>query len=122
MNPIPAADWTDASLPLYNQAIGHAYAIERHHILPKKSLYKLFKAKSSYDKSLVNELANIALLTSQSDHTIFSYEPSVYLPNIESKFLKQQFVPLETALWQMEKESFIAFLRERRRLLAESIN
>jgi hypothetical protein len=117
-----AADWADASLPLYNQAIGHSYAIERHHIFPKNSLYKLFKAKSSYDKSLVNELANIALLTSQTDHTIFNHDPSVYLSSIESKLLKQQFVPLETALWQMEKESFIAFLRERRRLLAESIN
>ena len=117
-----AADWADSTFSLYNKAVGHQYSIERHHIFPKSKLYKIFSSKASYDKSLVNELANIALLTSATDHAIFNDDPAVYLAQIAPALLKQQFVPTEPNLWQLEKEAYVAFLKERRRIVAEKIN
>ena len=117
-----AADWADSTLPLYKKAVGSLYSIERHHIFPKSKLYTIFSSKASYDKSLVNELANIALLTSATNHAIFNNDPAIYLPKIEPALLKQQFVPTEPNLWQLEKETYVAFLKERRRVLAEKMN
>ncbi|NJL56762.1 hypothetical protein HC928_17630 [bacterium] len=117
-----AADWADSSLPLYNQAVGTNYSIHRHHIFPKSKLYKLFSSSSYYDRSMVNELSNIALLTSATNHSIFNNDPAVYLPEVDKEQLKKQFVPLESELWQMTCESYEAFIQERRRLLSDGIN
>jgi hypothetical protein len=117
-----AADWADSSLPLYNQAVGNNYSIHRHHIFPKSKLYKIFSSSSYYDRSMVNELANIALLTSTTNHSIFNNDPAVYLPEVDKEQLKCQFVPLEHELWQMTRESYQAFVQERRRKLAWGIN
>lgn len=117
-----AADWADPSLPLYNNAAGNHYAIERHHIFPKSKLYTLFSSKSSYDKSLVNELANIALLTSATNHAIFNNDPAIYLANIDSSLLKQQFVPTQTELWALTKDAYNDFLQEHRGRIAKEIN
>jgi hypothetical protein len=117
-----AADWADPSLPLYNNIVGRTYSIERHHIFPKSKLYKIFSSNSSYDKSLVNELANIALLTSATNHSIFNTDPSAYLLNIDENQLRCQFVPVESELWQMSREGYLAFIKERRQLLALGIN
>ncbi len=117
-----SADWTDPSLPLYNNISGRHYSIDRHHIFPKRKLYKVFNSSSSYDKSLVNELANIALLTSATDHSAFNNDPSAYLPNIDVNQLRCQFVPVEPELWQLSREGYLAFIKERRRLLALGIN
>ena len=117
-----AADWADPSLPLYNNAAGNHYAIERHHIFPNSKLYTLFSSKSSYDKSLVNELANIALLTSETEHAIFNNDPAIYLAEIDSSLLKQQFVPTQPELWALTKDAYNAFLKERRGRIATEIN
>lgn len=117
-----AVDWADSSFPLYNHVVGRSYSIERHHIFPKSKLYKIFNSNSTYDKSLVNELANIALLTSETNHSIFNNDPAVYLPNVETNQLRCQFVPCEPELWQMSLEGYQAFIKERRRLLAAGIN
>lgn len=117
-----AADWADSSLPLYNQALGKTYSIERHHIFPKSKLYKHFSSGAYFDRSVVNELANIALLTSATNHSIFNNDPVVYLPDVDNDQLKRQFVPLEPELWQMNRESYQAFVQERRRLIAQGIN
>ncbi len=117
-----AADWADPTLPLYNKAPGRRHAVERHHIFPKSKLYKVFSSKASYDKSLVNELANIALLTSDTNHAIFNNDPAVYLSEIEPALLTQQFVPLDPSFWQLNKEAYNAFLKERRRRIAAGIN
>ena len=117
-----AADWADSSLPLYNQAVGNNYSIHRHHIFPKSKLYKLFSSSSYYDRSMVNELSNIALLTSATNHSIFNNDPAVYLPEVDKEQLKKQFVPLESELWQMTSESYQVFVQERRRQLSEGIN
>lgn len=117
-----ARDWTDSSLPLYGKAVGHSYSIERHHIFPKNQLYKVFSSRSSYEKSLVNVLANIAILTSATDYSVVNNNPDVYLPNIDREQLQRQFIPLEPNLWKVNRESYIAFVKERCRLLAEGIN
>ena len=117
-----AADWADSSLPLYSQAVGNNYSIHRHHIFPKSKLYKLFSSSSYYERSMVNELSNIALLTSATNHSIFNNDPEVYLPEVDKEQLRRQFVPLEEELWQMTRESYQAFIQERRRLLSQGIN
>jgi len=117
-----AADWADSSLPLYNRVLGKKYAIERHHIFPKSKLYKFFNSKASYDKKVVNELANIALITSATNHQILNNDPEIYLQDIEQEQLRRQFVPLDQNLWKMNREAYLLFVKERRRLLADGIN
>jgi hypothetical protein len=117
-----AADWADTSLPLYGKNISGRYAIEKHHIFPKSKLYKLYKSDSSYEKGLVNEIANIAFLTSVTNHDIFNNDPEIYLPDVPPDQLRRQYVPMDAELWKMNRQAYEAFLKERRRLLAEGIN
>ncbi len=117
-----AADWADASLSLYHKNLGRSYTIEKHHIFPKSKLYKIYDSSRSYDKQLVNELGNIAFLTSATNHSIFDNDPDVYLPNLDKEQLRRQYIPLDLTLWKMKHDSFEGFLKERRRLLAEGIN
>jgi hypothetical protein len=121
-----AADWVDTSLPLYNKGSGRNYSVERYHIFPKRKLYKLYSSSSSYDKSIVNELANIAFSTSDTssdtNHEIFNNDPEVYLNNIDIEQLQRQYVPTDSSLWKMNCHSYEAFLKERHRLLAQGIN
>ncbi len=56
------------------------------------------------------------------NHNIFNNDPVIYLPEVDKEQLKRQFIPLEIDLWKMTKESYLAFLKERRRLLAQGIN
>lgn len=121
-----AADWVDTSLPLYNKGSVRNYSVERYHIFPKRKLYKFYSSSSSYDKSIGNELANITFSTSDTssdtNHEIFNNDPEVYLNNIEIEQLRRQYVPTDSSLWKMNCHSYEAFLKERRRLLAQGIN
>jgi hypothetical protein len=72
---------------------------------------------------LVNEIANRAFLTGESNISLSNTPPKQYLPEIEGKYpgaLGKQFVPSEPALWELDQ--YEAFLAIRRDLLAESIN
>ena len=117
-----ACDWADTSLPLYHKGIGKTYNIEKHHIFPKSKLYKHFDVKSSYDKMLVNEISNMAFLASITNLSIFNDDPANYLAKVDKTQLAKQFVPSDPSLWVLSKDGYVAFLKERRRLLAEAIN
>lgn len=117
-----ATDWADPSLPLYHKSIGKTFSVEKHHIFPKSKLYKIFDSRHSYEKRLVNEIANMAFLTSQTNHSIFNNDPERYLANIDSEQLRQQYIPTDSILWKMSREGYEAFLTERRKLLADGVN
>ncbi|MBC8492308.1 MAG: DUF262 domain-containing protein [Chloroflexi bacterium] len=119
-----AIDWFNG-VPLDVSPSG-SYAIHSHHIFPKSLLYS---DRGGYDpenhlhKKIVNEIANRAFLTGPSNISLGNTEPSRYLPDIARKYpgaLKKQFVPIDPALWELDR--FEDFLAARRALIAQAIN
>lgn len=111
-----AEDWF-TGVRLTSTSLGSAHSLEIHHIFPKAVV------KKDYKKRDINEIANLAFLSSRANRKIFKTEPSVYLAEIEKKnplLLKNQFVPLDGRLWTLDQ--FENFLEERRKLLATGIN
>ena len=106
-----AVDWFNGS-PL-NATHGPAYSLHSQHIFPQSLLY----SKGEYDpenhlhKKIVNEIANRAFLTGESNMTLSNAEPAGYLPEIDKKYpgaLAKQFVPLDPALWKLDRyEDFL---------------
>jgi hypothetical protein len=116
-----ATDWF-SGVTLYKKAIGRSSGLEDHHIFPKAVLYK-----NGYDpdehRGLVNEVANRAFLTQKANRKISSTMPESYLPDVQKEHpgaLQAQSVPMNMELWRVEK--YRAFLAERSRLLATSMN
>lgn len=118
-----ARDWFNG-LPLYSKAIGKSNGLEYHHIFPQDVLYKMYYDSTNYvDRQKVNEIANIAYLTSGSNKQTGNRPPLQYLPEVLSRYpeaLAQQSVPENPALWAVER--FEEFLAARRNLLASAIN
>jgi hypothetical protein len=119
-----ARDWFSGQ-PLYVKNIGKSNGLEYHHIFNQDMLYKSgkFDSKSPQDRQKVNEIANIAYLTSLSNKQVSNQPPAIYLPGVLKNYpeaLSQQVVPEQPALWDLER--FDDFLAERRQRLAESIN
>ncbi len=117
-----AIDWFNG-LPL-TAGHGKSYRIHSHHIFPQGLLYK-----SGYDpdnhlhRTVVNEIANRAFLTADSNWELGASSPHDYLMEVENKYpgaLAKQFVPLDTSLWKVE--AFEDFLRARRELIAQEMN
>lgn len=89
--------------------------IQDHHIFPR-SLLK----KKGFERSVINDIANIAFLTEKANKIISKKEPFEYLQNIDEEKLKNQFIPLDKELWRLE--NFDKFLEERRKLIVKHIN
>jgi hypothetical protein len=119
-----AIDWFNGS-PL-DAPHGTSYAIHSHHIFPTSILYSDeggYDPENHLHKKLVNEIANRAFLTGQTNLALSNTPPAVYLPQIEASYpgaLAKQFVPTDPALWELDR--FADFLEARRRLLATAIN
>ncbi|MGE0598197.1 MAG: DUF262 domain-containing protein [Dehalococcoidia bacterium] len=120
-----AVDWSKGNL-LYNDAIGKSNGLEYHHIFPQTLLYApkgKYNPNLSADRQRVNEIANIAYLTSAANKEISGKSPETYFPWILGKFptaLEAQSVPMNPGLRSLDK--FEDFLEERRELLAGGIN
>ncbi len=117
-----AVDWFNG-IPLTAQKGPH-FKIHSHHIFPTSLLYK-----SGYDpdnhlhRKIVNEIANRAFLTADSNISLSNEYPEKYLPQIEEQYpgaLVKQFVPMDPNLWKIE--NFADFLEARRILIAKKIN
>jgi hypothetical protein len=113
-----AKDWfSGLGLSLNHQ--GKLHFIQWHHIFPK-SLLK----ERRYDTGEINEIANMAFLSGQTNRRISNKEPSEYLAGIVDdqglQALDRQLVPSDPVLLQMDK--FREFLRVRRELLAKRMN
>lgn len=117
-----AVDWFNG-LPLANTH-GPSYGLHSHHVFPQALLYKGGLDVDDYThRQLVNEIANRAFLTAETNLTIADRSPDVYLPEVEARFpgaLPSQFIPMDPQLWKVEH--FRDFLQARRELVALKLN
>jgi len=113
-----AKDWySGLGLSLTHQ--GKLHFIQWHHIIPK-SLLK----QSGYETGEINEIANMAFITGQTNRRISNKEATSYLADIVVKqgeqALLSQCVPTNPTLWPTEY--YRDFLHQRRAALAERMN
>lgn len=117
-----AIDWFNG-LPLA-QTHGRSYGIQSHHIFPQALLYRGgFNVDDHTHRQLVNEIANRAFLTAESNSGISDTQPAEYLPEVEKRYpgaLASQFVPMTPELWKVER--YRDFLEARRALIAKKLN
>lgn len=115
-----AKDWySGLGLSLTHQ--GRYHFIQFHHIFPKAILQA---ADEGYEKSEINEIANMAFITGRTNQRLSKKAPEIYFPKIiqerGEKALTDQLIPMDRNLWKVE--NYRDFLIERRRLLTQSIN
>lgn len=117
-----ARDWFNG-LPL-RQPHGQSYKLHSHHIFPQALLYRSgYDPTNATHKQLINEIANRAFLTADSNLATSDTAPSVYFPKVETKFpgtLAAQFIPMDPALWEVDR--YEDFLAARRKLIATKLN
>lgn len=102
-----ANDWFHAV------GIGEGQDIEYHHIFPKALL-------KGYSGRVVNQVANLAFLSQRANARIAASLPESYLAQIAPERLQAQYVPMDLALWNLER--YDEFARARRELLASAVN
>jgi hypothetical protein len=112
-----AKDWhSGLGLSLAHQ--GKLHFIQWHHIIPK-SLLKL-----KYETAEINEIANMAFITGQTNRRISNKEATGYLADIVAKqgteALTSQCVPTSPDLWATER--YREFLQQRRDALVARMN
>ena len=88
--------------------------IEYHHVHPQATI------KQQYSKSEVNDLANLAFISSKANKQISARSPAVYFQEVGEEELGRHFVPLDPAL--RSAHAYPSFVVERRRLLAAAMN
>jgi len=113
-----AKDWySGLGLSLTHQ--GKLHFIQWHHIIPR-SLLK----ERGYETGEINEIANMAFITGQTNRRISNKEATQYLVDIVTKqgqeTLESQCVPVDEALWSTD--NYRAFLACRRKALAARMN
>lgn len=113
-----AKDWySGLGLSLGHQ--GKMHFIQWHHIIPKS----LLKTRG-YETGEINEIANMAFITGQTNRRISNKEATDYLADILTKqgeqALSSQCVPPDSELWATER--YRDFLEYRRVALAERMN
>jgi hypothetical protein len=115
-----AKDWTNPALSLYSKSVGYNNKLQRHHIFPKAFLYQKYNGNNSIHKAMINEIANIAFITQESNMEILARDPEEYLPKIDATQLRKQFVPIDDNLYKID--TYEQFLASRRELLCNGIN
>lgn len=117
-----AVDWY-SGIPL-STFHGKKYSVHSHHVFPQSQLYKNgFDPDNLMDRAVVNEIANKAFLTADSNYEINTRLPEEYFPEIERNYpgaLSRQFIPMDPGLWKIEK--YRDFLEARRNIVAQKIN
>lgn len=113
-----AKDWySGLGLSLTHQ--GKMHFIQWHHVIPKSLL-----RAAGYETGEINEIANMAFITGQTNRRISNKEAAAYLADIVQKqgtqALASQCVPTEPDLWPTER--YRDFLQVRRASLAEQMN
>ena len=113
-----AKDWySGLGLSLTHQ--GKLHFIQWHHIIPKS----LLKQKG-YETGEINEIANMAFITGQTNRRISNKDASSYLVDVVAKqgktALESQCVPTDPELWSID--NYRGFLKHRREALADCMN
>ena len=114
-----AKDWWN-SLEISPTHTGKPNSIQYHHIFPKKFLTNNYPEMS---KSEIDDIANLAFISADTNVKISDNEPLKYLTDISLKnlvALQAQLVPTDQSLWQ--KESFAEFITARRKLIVTRLN
>jgi len=118
-------DWFNG-LPL-DVTYGKIYSIQSHHIFPSSILWKTgrYKTNNSLHRIIVNDIANRAFLTADTNISIISNtNPKEYFPIIIEKYgekaLVDQLIPMDRNLWEIDK--YEQFLAKRRVIIADEIN
>lgn len=117
-----AIDWSNGGA-IYG-TIGDYYSIQSHHVFPQAYLYRNgYDGSNHLHKKQVNEIANRAFITRDTNYSIKDKSPLEYLPLIEKEYpgaLKKQFIPTDTDLWSADR--YLDFLENRRVWIANEIN
>jgi hypothetical protein len=113
-----AKDWySGLGLSLTHQ--GKLHFIQWHHVIPKS----LLKAQG-YETGEINEIANMAFITGQTNRRISNKDATAYLADVVAKqgeaALSSQCVPTDTLLWDTTR--YRDFLAVRRQQLAARMN
>jgi hypothetical protein len=113
-----AEDWySGLGLSLTHQ--GRFHFIQWHHVIPKS----LLKDKG-YETGEINEIANMAFITGQTNRRISNKDASLYLSEIIARrgenALESQCVPTDRALWHTDR--YREFLQVRREKLCACMN
>lgn len=103
-----AKDWFHGTVIDLGGEDGHK--LEYHHIHPRATLKKL------YSNAQINDLANLAFISSTANKKISDRSPAVYFPEVGDAELSAHLVPLPKRF--RTAEAYPQFLRQRRRLLA----
>lgn len=106
------------------QPMGEKYQLEQDHIFPWSKLKAAGYGKQHRLKyALAQELTNRALLTQLANRTKAASSASNYLSAVAERFPKAlalQLIPEDRELWEIE--NYEAFLKARRKQLAEGFN
>lgn len=117
-----AVDWANGSV--IHGTIGDYYSIQSHHIFPQSVLYKNgYNSENHIDKKKVNEIANRAFITRDTNYQISDTPPGEYLSSIADQYpdvLKKHLIPEDQGLWSVE--NYEKFLEKRRKLIAKKMN
>jgi len=117
-----AIDWFNG-IPLTAQRTG-AYYVHSHHIFPTSLLYENgYDLDNHLHRKIVNEIANRAFLSAESNIKLSNKPPETYLLEIEAKYpgaLVKQFIPMQPELWKINR--YADFLEARRILIAHKLN
>jgi hypothetical protein len=101
---------------------GDYYSVQSHHIFPQSFLYEEgpYDANNHLDRKKVNEIANRAFITRESNYQISDTPPSKYLPDKNKSMLKKHLIPTESKLWELK--NYELFLETRRKIIADAMN
>ncbi len=117
-----ATDWANGGS--LQDTMGDYYSIQSHHVFPQAFLYKNgYDSENHLDKKKVNEIANRAFITRDTNFDISDKQPVDYLEEVSAKYpeaLGQQLIPTEKSLWEVGK--YNEFLTARRKMIADSVN
>ena len=108
-----AKDWWN-NLALAGAPIGRGHKIEYHHIFPQA------RTRGLYPDALRNSIANLAFLSALGNKKVGAKDPMEYLSRVDSAELENQWVPLDSTLWPIDR--LVEFCAARRRLLADALN
>jgi hypothetical protein len=106
-----ARDWINPPVPISEKG-EKTFAIEYHHVHPQATL------RSFYSKAEINDLANLAFISSGANKWISDRSPAEYLTLLEER-LEEHLVP--TGLDLRDAPHYRDFLAARRQLLATAM-
>ena len=111
-----ARDWA-TNLEISAKHLGKSDSIEYHHIFPKAYLKK---HRPELDSSMVDDLANLAFIGSETNKKISDKAPIDYKSSFAKENLQAQLIDFENGL--DDPKNFEKFIDARRATIAQKLN